>query len=178
MTEEWLTIRGLKGHYQISNFGNVRSVDRKVLGSKGLRSLKGKLLVQHLRNGYAFVSVSRSGNQRNLMIHRAVASAFIGTIRSGQVVHHKDGDKLNNHVENLEITSKQKNTQEYYKTLGKSMGQVPLLDISKIQERVLNGEQVCEIAKEYNVTRNDIAVLCKIVALTGEELNQNKDERR
>jgi len=170
MIEEWLTIRGLKGHYQISNFGNVRSVDRKVLGSKGLRSLKGKLLVQHLRNGYAFVSVSRNGNQRNLMIHRAVASAFIGTIRSGQVVHHKDGDKLNNHVENLEITSKQKNTQEYYKTLGKSTGQVPLLDISKIQERVLNGEQVCEIAKEYNVTRNDIAVLCKIVALTGEEL--------
>ena len=56
------------------------------------------------------------------------------------------------------------------------MGQVPLLDISKIQQRVQNGEQVCEIAKEYNVTRNDIAVLCKIVALTGEELNQNKED--
>jgi hypothetical protein len=170
MTEEWRTIRGLKGHYQVSNFGNVRSVDRYVNGRNGVRKLKGKMLVQHERNGYAFVCVSRDGNQRNLMIHRAVAFSFIGSINTGQVVHHKDGNKLNNHVDNLEITSKQKNTQEYYKTLGKSTGKVPISDIAKIQERVLNGEQVYEIAKEYSVTRNDIAVLCKIVALTGEEL--------
>jgi len=99
-----------------------------------------------------------------------VAEAFISDRPNGLVINHIDGNKLNNNVSNLEYVSKQRNTQHYYQLNGKSNGKVPIDKIEDILQRVSNGEKIFEIANQYNVSRNDIAVLCKIISLTGEEL--------
>lgn len=156
-------IKGFGGIYWITYTGRVWSKPRP--------KTKGGFIKEALtKNGYAFVCLYKDNKKYQKKIHHLVAEAFIGERTNGLVIHHKDGDKLNNNVSNLEYVSKQKNTQEYYKSIGKSTGEIPLMDIPIIIDRVNKGEQCVEIAKEYDVTRNDIAVLCKVVALTGEEL--------
>ena len=167
----WIDIKDYKGFYQVSDDGFIRSLDRKVRRNLFLKTLKGIVLKQGLsKNGYAMVSLCKEGKSSTKKAHQLVYESFKGAIKTGLVIHHKDNDKLNNNLSNLEMTSRQKNTQEYWKTLGKSTGLIPVNDISLIKKRVNNGEQCYKIAKEYNVTRNDIAVLCKIIALTGKEL--------
>ena len=167
---QWITIDNFDS-YQVSNNGLVRSIDRFTTNHQGLKALKGVLLKQFISGGgYLFVCLSKDGKQHNKRIHKLVAEHFIGNKYNGLVVHHIDGNKLNNSYINLEYVSKQKNTQEYYKSIGKSVGSVPLNDIPNIIDRVNKGEQCYDIALEYNVSRNDIAVLCKIIALTGKEL--------
>ena len=173
MNRIWKEIDNYEGYYQISNDGLVKSLKRTIFNKKLNRwkTVNEKILAQHLSgNGYAFVCLCKNGFSKNARIHKLVIETFYGLPNEGLVVHHKDGDKLNNNLINLEYVSKQKNTQEYFKTLGKSNGEISYLDIPSIINRVNNGEEVYKIAIEYNVSRNDIAVLCKIIALTGEEL--------
>lgn len=172
--EIWKDIIGHEGYYQVNNKGLIRSIDRKVFTRKtnSYKALKGRVLKTSMTgSGYETVDLCRDGNNKSYRIHRIVAENFLGGVKDGLVVHHIDNDKLNNKLENLEIVSKQRNTQAYYQTLNKSNGAVPIEDIGKIQNRVNNGEEVYRIAQEYSVNRNDIAVLCKIVTLTGKELN-------
>lgn len=82
--------------YQVSNFGNVRSLgnDRK-RKTKILKPIKRK-------DGYLFVRLSKNGKTKNLTIHRLVSQAFIPNLLNLPQVNHRDENKLNNHVENLE----------------------------------------------------------------------------
>ena len=169
----WKDIPSFKRYYQASSDGLIRSVDRVVFSKRhnNWKKLKSKLLKSQLTgNGYEMVCFSKNGHKYTKRVHRIIAETFLGTIPVGLVVHHKDHNKLNNDVGNLEYVSKQKNSQEYHKTQGKATGVVPIKDIPKIIDRVAKGEEVYRIANEYNVTRNDIGVLCKIISLTGEEL--------
>jgi hypothetical protein len=169
----WKPILDYEGFYEVSNDGLVRSIDRTVFNKPKhqWRKLKGVVLKQNLtKNGYPMIVLCSFGKSSTKRVHKLVATAFLGEPKEGLVVHHIDNDKLNNSVGNLEYVSMQKNTQEYYKTIGKANGSVPIEDIPKIIDRVKNGEKVYVIGSEYKVTRNDIAVLCKIIKLTGEEL--------
>jgi len=171
---EWKKINGFE-NYQISNDGLVKSIQRKVTRFNGRiiheKTVNERILISALSgSGYEFVCLRKNNRHHNKRIHKLVAEHFIKGSKLGLVVHHKDGNKLNNSYDNLEYTSKQKNTQGYYNSIGKSTGKVPLKDIPIILSRINNGEECQKIANEYNVRRNDIAVLCKIIALTGEEL--------
>jgi hypothetical protein len=175
MSEIWKDIKGFDD-YMISNMGFVISKERYVLrklsnGTIHKKKVNTRVLKPALSGGgYEFVCLRKNGRHYNKRIHRLVAEHFLHDFKEGLVVHHKNSIKTDNRVINLEWTSKQNNTQLYYKTNGKSVGEVPLLDVPKIINRIKNGEQCYKIAEEYNVTRNDISVLCKIISLTNEEL--------
>lgn len=82
-------------YYLISNTGSVKSIDRKYH--------KGKILKSRLRaNGYYYVSLSLNGIVKDKTIHRLVAQAFIPNPDYKKCVNHKDCNKLNNVVANLE----------------------------------------------------------------------------
>lgn len=105
MTEEiWKDIKDYEGLYQISSLGRVRSLNRYRKGNKSTPTIVyGKLLKpRHIRGGYLGVSLSRDDKAKNCSIHRLVAQAFIPNPDNLPQVNHKDEDKTNNCVDNLE----------------------------------------------------------------------------
>ena len=100
MIEEWRTIVGYEGQYEVSSYGRVRSLDRY---DRMNRFWKGRILNLHTgTGGYLFVGLSSNGNEKNYLVHRMVAQAFIPNPDNLPQVNHKDEDKSNNRVDNLE----------------------------------------------------------------------------
>lgn len=100
MIEEWRSVIGYEGLYEVSNTGRVRSLDRCVKYSNGqIHLYKGKILSPVIKdNGYLVVNLQR----RTFYIHRLVTEAFIPNPDNLIEVNHKDEDKTNNSVDNLE----------------------------------------------------------------------------
>lgn len=95
MQEEWRDIEGYK-NYQVSNMGRVKS-----LGND--KSRKEKILKQRKNNkGYLMVALWKDGKSKTCTVHRLVAQAFIDNPNNHPQVNHKDENKTNNAVSNLE----------------------------------------------------------------------------
>lgn len=109
--EEWRDIKGYEGLYQISEFGKVKSLERKVNGPKGLRIVEEKILKPYIGTGYKKVHLSKSGKGKQISVHRLVATNFIREPVGREVVNHIDGNKLNNHYSNLEWCTYRENNQ-------------------------------------------------------------------
>ena len=105
--EIWKPVVGFEGYYEVSNYGNVRSVDRMVKHSKGgFRLYKGKVLSTNLSvDGYRLVHLSKLNVSKMKRVNRLVAEAFIPNPMNLETVNHKDENKLNDNVENLEWMS-------------------------------------------------------------------------
>lgn len=89
--------------YLISDTGCIRSIDRYILVNGGMRFQKGKKLKTRIdKDGYEVVSIYIDGKCKNCFMHRLVAEAFIPNPDNLPQVNHKDENKQNNHVENLE----------------------------------------------------------------------------
>ena len=102
--EVWRSVVGYDSIYEVSNFGQVRRVGK----SRG--ATVGKVLRAHRKpNGYLFLDLYCCQQRQVVYVHRLVALAFLGPIPEGYEVNHKDGDKTNPHVENLEYVTRTQN---------------------------------------------------------------------
>lgn len=109
MEEIWKDIKEYEGLYQVSNLGNVRSLNynrQKI--TKQLRPYK------NIR-GYWVVSLFKNNKQKTKMVHRLVAESFIENIENNIIVNHKDGNKNNNCADNLEWCTPQYNIKEAFR---------------------------------------------------------------
>lgn len=109
--EIWKDINGYEGYYQISNYGNARSLDRQV-GCRwgGLRDYGGKsLLTETTKDGYQRIVFMRDAIKERFLVHRIVAEAFIPNPENKPYVNHIDGDKSNNYFGNLEWCTNSEN---------------------------------------------------------------------
>ncbi|MDF9611889.1 NUMOD4 domain-containing protein [Bacillus cereus] len=110
----WKDVVGYEGLYQVSNFGEVRSYDRKVptRNSRKFAIRKGRILAQMTStNGYKKLSLTRNAtDKKQVMVHRVVAEAFLCNQENKPYVNHMDANKTNNHVSNLEWTTHDENT--------------------------------------------------------------------
>lgn len=113
MEAVWRDIDGYVGFYQISSTGLVRSVDRYVLRKDGRTQLcKGRILsfFKGTTCNYLSVQICRDNIPQKFLVHRLVAKAFLGlTDDTNLEVNHKDGNRFNNCVENLEVVTHQQN---------------------------------------------------------------------
>ena len=112
----WKQIKGYEGYYEVSNTGNVRSVERYVTRNDGVVQLRKSVMKALVCNqdGYLTVSLSRNGLCCRRYVHRLVYEAFVGNIPDGYEVNHKDFDRKNNFVGNLEIVSHADNVKYTY----------------------------------------------------------------
>lgn len=104
MEEIWKDIKGYEGLYQVSNLGNVKSINHyNKFGEKTIL-YKGKVLKQQIikTNGYLSVNLSKNGKTKKFLVHRLVAEAFITNSNNYLVINHIDENKLNNSLDNLE----------------------------------------------------------------------------
>lgn len=101
--------------YEVSNLGNVRSIDRIVETSKQPLRLKGKMLKPAIdKKGYKRVAVMVNGKLTTLKVHRIVAKAFIENFDNKPQVNHIDCVKTNNKVDNLEWVNNSENIQHAF----------------------------------------------------------------
>jgi hypothetical protein len=102
--EQWKPVKGYEGYYEISNLGNIRSVDREVATAFGYSVIRsGKILSKVVdAYGYETVHLSRENQKKRHKVHRLVADAFIYNPNNLPSVNHKSENKLDNRVENLE----------------------------------------------------------------------------
>lgn len=117
MKEVWKTsIRN--PNYQVSNLGQVRSVDRYVTDSLGrTRKYSGKLLKPSKdENGYLLIGVCDSGHTKRVFVHRLVAETFLENSDNKPTVNHIDGNKTNNSVSNLEWATYKENRDHAVRT--------------------------------------------------------------
>lgn len=108
MIEEWRPVVGYEGLYEVSDLGNVRSVDRWVDYPNGARRLhRGQPLVQqpHPRSGHMSVSLSRNSKIQRGKVHSMVMAAFVGPRPGGADTRHRNGDPADNRLENLRYGS-------------------------------------------------------------------------
>lgn len=101
----------MNGLYEVSNLGRIKSVERIVKRNNNIYNWKEKILTPQIeKNGYIRFVLSKNGKMYRIFAHRAVAETFIENYSNKPQVNHKDGNKLNNRVENLEWVSAQENT--------------------------------------------------------------------
>lgn len=101
---EWRDIKGYEGHYQVSDTGLVRSVDRIVVYKDGRKRIfNGKIIrLKYDHNGYPRVCLSKNNKGIEYYTHRLVAEAFIPNPLKLPQVNHKDEKPSNSNVDNLE----------------------------------------------------------------------------
>ena len=93
--EEWKNIVGYEGKYQISSLGRVKSLNYRNTG-------KEKILKQNINKGYKEISLFNGKTKKIYLVHRLVALHYISNPNNYPCVNHKDEDKTNNTVSNLE----------------------------------------------------------------------------
>lgn len=122
-------INGYEGYYEVSNFGNVRSIERTVNGFKGVRIMKSRILSPgKQKSGYLYVTLSKDNSQKTFRIHRLVAETFISNPNNYSDVDHIDENKENNYAENLQWLSHSNNSSKSNKGICRkdnSMGNNP-----------------------------------------------------
>ena len=114
MQEVWKDIKDYEGCYQVSNFGRVRSLDR--LDRNGFKRNGVIKKPQDNGNGYQYVQLKKDAKRKNFYIHRLVATYFINEIADKDFVNHKDGNKKNNMVDNLEWCTQSENMKHAYES--------------------------------------------------------------
>lgn len=115
MVEIWKDIKGYEGLYQVSTCGRIKSLARMVpfsnIHTSGYRQLKEKILKGGItKDGYNVVTLRKDNIGKIYSIHRLVAETFIPNPNNLPEVNHKDENKVNNHVDNLEWCTHQYNS--------------------------------------------------------------------
>lgn len=127
--EIWKDIPNYESLYQVSNFGNVKSLERYVKGKVENRLQKEKILSKRLVGGkgnqYYSVTLCNNKDRKQIKVSVLVAMAFLNHIPNGYVgftVDHIDNNPLNNNVNNLQVITKRENSSKDRKGISKYTG--------------------------------------------------------
>ena len=167
-------VKGYEGYYEVDQFGRVFGLDRTITVVDGERTyekpIAGRQLKQSMHDkGYKAVSLTKDGQTKQMFVHRIVAETFLPNPENLPMVNHKDEDKTNNFLENLEWC-----TAAYNRTYGNAIerhakklrGRESEKRVAVIQ-RSLDGEfmnwhsSIKEAAKSVNGATSAISAVCK-----------------
>ena len=120
MNRIWKEINGFEGKYIISNYGEVISLPRYKQNNSKLQYVEPKEIKQYVnkKNGYVYVYLSNDGVEKNIRLHKLVADNFLDNPNNLPQINHKDGNRQNNKVDNLEYCSASYNIRDMHKRKG------------------------------------------------------------
>jgi hypothetical protein len=119
--EEWRDIDGFDGFYQCSNLGRIKRCKRR-RSIHGIVQIieKPYIMRQTIRDdGYLAITIQYFGKRELFLVHRVICSTFIDNKVNHKEVNHKDGNKANNHIHNLEWVTHSENIKHSYSKLGR-----------------------------------------------------------
>jgi len=117
MKKVWKPVKGYENHYEVSNYGEVRSIEKTIKKANGqVQRRKSRILKPILKDGYHRVVLYKNNKLKRFYLHQLVASHFLENPNNYREVNHKDGDKLNCHVNNLEWMSRSENVKHMWDT--------------------------------------------------------------
>lgn len=115
MKETYKKVKGFEKSYEVSNLGNVRSIDRYVRNQYGIVFRKGVQIKPHIdKDGYLRVNLCKNNISRTTRVHILVAKAFLKNPEEKLIVNHKNSIRTDNRSKNLEwVTSSENNFHTY-----------------------------------------------------------------
>ena len=153
--EIWKDIENYEGLYQVSNLGRIKSLHKR-------HHQEEHIIIQKIKRGYYQVGLTKNGKRKWHQVHRLIAQAFIPNPNNFPQVNHKDENKLNNSIENLEFC-----TASYNNTYGTRIQRVAEKTSKKIIQYDLNNnfikeyKSITEAGKENNLDISSIVKCCK-----------------
>ena len=180
--EQWKKIKGYP--YEISNFGRIKSLERYI-GNKGYnRVVKQKILKGIINNGYYCINLYNKENQKQFRVNVLVIEYFGPPKPSAKhICNHKDGDKLFNHIDNLEWATPSENRKHAFmmglqSTRGEKNNQAKLTEkkVKRIRNLYKTGKYTQkELGNMFDVTSQNISRIInnKIWVEIQHEVNRN-----
>lgn len=163
MEEIWKDIKDYEGFYQCSNTGKIRSLDRYVIEKSGKKQFRsGQIIVPRLnKNGYLQFALNKDSKRKMAYVHIIVANTFIDNPFDLKTVNHKDGNKLNNSIENLEWNSYSENNTHSYRELHRSIadeGATPktVYIIDTVEKKLQYYSSITETSKVIGLSHTQI----------------------
>ena len=155
MKEIWRDIKGYEGKYMVSNTGKVKSLNYNRTGKEGI-------MESHVNvYGYLRVKLCKDGRKKWYMINRLVAQAFLPNPDNLPEVNHKDEDKTNNCVDNLEYCSSSYNKN--YGTRTKRSAEKlskPVFSVNKESGLIMWWQSAHEAERCTGINQGHICACC------------------
>lgn len=148
-TEEWRPTH--HPNYEVSNLGRVRSSYGRAL----------RILKPTRQKGYPAVGFHTAGRSRFQRIHRLVAAAFLGPCPKGQEVCHKDHDKENACLTNLEYGTHRRNMKDSVFSGQWHASKLTVDDVLKIRQLYDEGIIQIRLAKQFSVSQSQISAIVR-----------------
>ena len=160
--EEWRDIPEYEGYYQANDKGEIRNCNR------------GSSMTSHIhRTGYYQVTLTKDKVRKNWKLHRIVALTFIPNPENKPCVNHKNGDKSDNTISNLEwCTYKENNDHAVSNSLwvarrGEEVGKLTEEEVLDIREKYATGDYTQKsLGEEYGIHQGHITKIVNLKSWT------------
>ena len=167
--ERWKEIEGFYGYYLISDFGRIKSIGGWCGSAKRKEKIRSTSLT---KDGYIKVRLNKKDKDKTARVHRLVAEAFIPNLENKDTVHHKDGNKQNNHFSNLEWFDRSeqmyhaydlqlKKSQTGIENKNSKLTSDDIKEIRKLYVRQSKEYGTVALAKKYGVTDSVIGLIIR-----------------
>lgn len=166
--EEWRDIKKYKGLYQVSNMGNIRSLDRVVVQKNKFGELqkhiyKGRQLKKQVqKNGYEVVNLYKEKKMVKELVHRLVAITFLENKSGGNYINHKDSNRANNKLYNLEWCTQSDNLHYAYNYGNKIAPHMKKIHQLDFNGKILNTfESIQQAERRTGIKASNISKCCR-----------------